>query len=97
MVLYAMTRLGTYKPYAYIHFRAQSEDNYIINVRAYGTNAHLNHWGSGTQGTIANWNYSTLKWNDFVTIQYLGVGDHYFYWYPDNYSIYVYSVRIKSF
>jgi hypothetical protein len=92
-----MTQVGTYKPYAYLHFTAPSTGWYIINFRAWGTKAHINHYGSGTQGTVANWNFSSSKWNDFVTMQHLGAGGHYFYWYPDQYSVYVHSVQITSY
>ena len=88
-----LTQHGNFAPYAYIYFKAPTTGWYTINVRAWGTKAYIRHLGA----TVANWNFSSYNWNDFVTMQYLEAGFHCFWWYPDQTSVYVKSVKIASY
>ena len=96
----SLSTFGTFKGYVYFRFNAPTTGWYILDVYASGRNrATLLKSGSEI---VATWDFgsSTSRWNDYVTMQYLQAGSHYFSFYPafNKYGITkISSIRITSY
>jgi len=86
------------KSHAFFRFYVPSTGDYLINISASKGKAKLRHQSGGP--IIDTWDFMGLPWGppyNYLTAEYLAQGYHYFYFWPDNSGIYIYSVSLESY
>ena len=83
------------KPYAFLRFSVPATGTYLINVQASRGKAKLRHQYNGP--IIGTWDFTAQPYAtyDYVTKDNLAQGTHYFYFWPEASSIYVYSASLE--
>jgi|GEM_PF-6668935 len=83
------------KPYAFLRFSVPTTGTYLINVQASRGKAKLRHQYNGP--IIGTWDFTTKPYGtyDYVTKDNLAQGTHYFYFWPEESYIYVYSASLE--
>ena len=85
------------KPYVYLLTTIPSEGWYLVNFEAGRGKAKVRHRSSGP--IIETWDFTSQSCNpcDYLTAEYLTAGSQYFYFWPDNSSMYFYSASIDAY
>ena len=86
------------QPYVLLLFKAPAEGHYIIDFEGSRSKTKLRHNWFGP--IIETWDLTAQSSyrSNYVTMEYLEQGFHYFYFWPDGNSVlYVYSVDITSY
>ena len=86
------------QPYAYVRFSAPTAGYYIIDFRAFRGKAKLRHQYNGP--IIETWDFLSQGCSpcNYATLEYLEVGNHYFYFWPEgNSAFYFGGVGITSY
>lgn len=85
------------KPYVYLRFSVPATGTYLVNVQASRGKAKMRHQSGGP--IIDTWDFSAQPYGiyDYLTAEYLEQGYHYFYFWPDGVSFYIYSASLVSY
>ena len=85
------------RPFAFLHFWVPATDTYLVNVRASSGSAKLRHFSLGQPETFHFPKNHTIM-RDYLTAEYLGKGEHYFYFWADaNHHITIESATLESY